>query len=541
MTTSEQVVLIGLDGLGRSAIDEWIDDGTLSTLASIRDQGCMADLESTIPPWTPCAWPSLLSGRNPGEHGVFDFYTNDGYEKSIVDRQDVRAPYIWEVADELGFSSVAINFPVTHPVSELEHGAIIPGYLASENTTFHPPEIRDAFEERFGEYRIYPEYNASSGVIEKYVDVARCRRDMAQLLTDRFDWDLLAVQFQVTDSIFHDLENSTKIREVLQSVDSYVSDIVDLADQDPTVIIASDHGMGEYRWTFYINSWLADHGYCQTTAGNPEYFSSAKNDLRSNQEETRSSPINRLAGGATNALSRIGLTPRAAHRALAAVGLAGHAERLLPEETQVALQNRTIDWEQSKAFQLLFNSLGVHINARSSWPSGRVPEEQYENVRANLMADLRSITDPEGRAVFEAVHPREEVYHGSNVDRAPDIVFVPREYQYDVSGSVVDTFRRHTHMNHKPDGIFLSNRPTMTEESINRLSIFDVAPTVAVSLGIPADTDADGEAVPIVETTQNPQPWQAIAESHLSRSIGNGKRSDTDAIERRLSDLGYLE
>ena len=538
MDGSQQVVLIGLDGIGFAEVGEWIDDGTLSTLRSLREDGTSSDLESTIPPWTPCAWPSLLTGRNPGEHGVFDFFTGEGYEKSLVDRRDVRAPYLWEVADAYGRTALVVNFPVTHPASKLEHGAVVPGYLAPEDAAFSPPELRADFEAEYGEYRIYPEYNAADDAVENYLDVARSRRDMARLLDERYDWDLLAVQFQVTDSVFHDLNDRRQIRDVLHAVDSYVSDIVALADDNAAVFVVSDHGMGDYDWTFYVNSWLAENGYCQTTVGETEYLEGRKAGLRG-QGDTKgaSSALNRLMEYGVNALSVVGVTPREIHRALTTFGVAGVVERLLPDEVLLAAQNRTVDWERSDAYQLFFNSLGVHINVEGEEPSGRIPPGRYEEFRNTLMGDLRTVTDPEGNRVFESVKRREDVYQGANVALAPDIVLVPRDYRYDVSGTLLGPFRRYQHKNHKPVGILVTNLTGYDGAVPERASIYDVAPTVASCLDVPLDAAADGNVLSVAAATDEIEAWGEVADSYRStaaeRSVGD--------IEQRLADLGYME
>ena len=560
MIDSKRVILIGLDGLGRGEVGEWIDDGTLPTLGSLSGTGTEAVLESTHPPWTPCAWPSLASGRNPGEHGVFDFFTREGesYEKRLVDRRDVRAPYLWEVADACGLSSVVINFPVTHPASDLDSGALVPGYLASEDVEFHPPDVRTDFEDEYGEYRIYPQYDAGSEAVAEYTDVARCRRDMARLLDARYDWDLLAVQFQVTDSVFHDLEDREEIEAVLQQVDGYVDDVTDLAP-DATVFVVSDHGMGDYEWTFYMNTWLADHDYCRVTAGEAAYFRERKSDLLATNGENATpdgsdtSVGGRLVGRTADALAALGLPPERIHRGLSTVGLAEVVERVLPEETLLAAQRRTVDWAHSGAFQLYFNSLGIHINRDDSNDSVEEKEghevawngtdgdweHDYETFRNRLIADLRAITDPDGNRVFEDVKPREAVYEGANVDMAPDVLVFPREYAYDVSGSIATTFRSNPHKNHEPDGLFVTDRPLELGTELTHASIYDVAPTVAACLGIPIDTDTDGEMLPILDRDceLDDRAWSDFADSY--RTVET-ERSSGD-VEARLADLGYME
>jgi predicted AlkP superfamily phosphohydrolase/phosphomutase len=537
--SDNQVVLIGLDGLGLHEVGEWVDDGSLSVLQRLRSDGTAADLESTIPPWTPCAWPSLTTGRNPGEHGVFDFFVRDGYEKSLLDRSDVDAPYLWEVADAYGLTALSVNFPATHPVTKLEHGAVVPGYLAPENAPFHPAGLREDFESRFGPYKIYPDTDDYDDPVEGYTRAAKCRRDVATLLDERYDWDLLAVQFQVTDSVFHDLEDRDAIHRVLERVDTYVEDVLALSDDDPTVFVVSDHGMGDYEWKFYVNSWLADRGYCRLTEGAPDYFRARKDQLKGQTETEEDGPtlLARSVNGVVAALSRVGVTPRDVHRTLKHLNFDGPVERLLPAEAVADVQNQTVDWPRSQAYQILFNSLGLHLNVAGREPSGTVPRDEYDDFRDELIAELSAVTDPDGANVFDRVLPREEVYHGSNVERAPDVVLVPRDYEYDVSGSIVDTYQRKTHKNHKPDGVFFTNRRPSRGADFDRASIYDVAPTVAACLGIPVDAATDGHVLPVA-TSEREEPWQAVTESV---SLG-GEGADTDeTVEDHLRQLGYME
>jgi len=530
-------LLIGLDGLCFNEINDWLNDGTLPTLSSLISEGAASELQSTVPPWTPCAWPSLLSGHNPGKHGVFDFFTRDddedddgGYKKRLIDRNDVHSPYLFEFADGKGRTSIVINYPVTHPASQLEHGAIVPGYIAPEDATFHPEWVREAYEEEYGNYRIYPEYGESAS-IDSYQQVARGRLEMAHLLSKRFDWDLLAVQFQVTDTIFHDLDDRSKIREVLKTVDACVGDIISLADDDSIVYIVSDHGMGDYDWTFYANSWLKEHGYCETTTDNDiKYFSQVKNDLRG--ANASNSQVNNLTAAILdfvfNAFSIVGLTPQRIHNLLSSLGLASNIEQIVPPQVVIAAQTQTVDWGSSTAFQLYFNSLGIHLNI----PKNKY-KTKYKKTRKNLIEELNSITDPDGKEVFENVHPRESIYHGDQVRKAPDIICIPRSYKYDVSGTLADTFRRNPHKNHKPNGIFITNHPNMSFDE--PLSVYDVAPTVAASMGLPVDTASDGE----VQLESKPS-----AEESWAENTNQYTRATTDVgaddVEERLENLGYM-
>lgn len=531
----EKLILIGLDGIGYSEISEFYEEGTLQNIASVHSKENPVDLLSTHPPWTPCAWPSLLSGRNPGEHGVFDFYTRKGYDKELVSRQNVDSPYLFEVADACGLTPVVINFPVTHPATELENGAVVPGYLAREDVTFHPEELRERYEDEYGEYIIYPEYGSNGNIVEEYINVARCRRNMARLLNEQYDWDLMAVQFQVTDSVFHDLEDRNEIRRVLEAVDSLVGEIINLGNNDPTVIIASDHGMGDYDWTFYANSWLAEEGYCQVTEGKSKYFRQKKSELKvkDSGNENRSAITSGIKG-VVSAMLRAGFSPQRVHSALSSIGVAHYIEQLLPDAVLVAAQNQVVDHENSEAFQLYFNSLGIHLNVETRDPSGVIPEYEYEEVRSEIIEKLKLVRDPDGSLVFDEVQPREEVYQGRHLEDAPDIILTPRDYRYDVSGSILDTFRRNPHKNHKPEGILFSNKSLNID---GQAEIYDIAPTVAAALGFPVDAQTDGTVLFDVEDSQPTQNWDELSGEYMT-SEGE---TDTQSVEDRLADLGYME
>lgn len=536
MADTNQSILIGLDGLGFQEISPWFTDMLLNNLSSNSSKRTSSELTSTTPPWTPCAWPSLLSGQNPGNHGIFDFFTNDGYKKSLIDRAAVDAPYLFEVADANNLVSLSINYPVTHPASRLKNGAVIPGYLATEDVEFSPPELRSEYENEYGEYVIYPNYSSEGDPVKKYTGVARHRRDMACFLNKRYDWDLMAVQFQVTDSIFHDIDDRDQIKQILKNVNDFVGDIIDLGDDDANVFIVSDHGMGDYEWTFYVNSWLAKNGYCETTIGEEQYFRQAKTDLRRDDKERTPTGVASLIGISASALSKVGLSPRRIHQGLGVVGLDKAVEKLLPEDALVAAQNQVVDHENSIAYQLLFNSLGVHLNVKGREPSGQLPPAEYDNVREKLILELSEIRDPEGNLVFDEVLPKERVYAGDHLDDAPDIVLVPRDYQYDVSGSVVDTFRRYQHKNHKPEGILISNR-NLEVDPEEGASIYDIAPTIAAALNLPIDNKSDGKVLGPFEASEQTN-WDVLAGEYRSGPDDTGPAGD---VENRLADLGYME
>ncbi len=72
-----RVVVVGLDGLDPQRVRRLIDEGRLPHFKELRDRGTLTDLKTTLPPISPVAWSSFMTGVNPGKHNIYDFLNRD--------------------------------------------------------------------------------------------------------------------------------------------------------------------------------------------------------------------------------------------------------------------------------------------------------------------------------------------------------------------------------------------------------------------------------------------------------------------------------
>ena len=63
----------GLDGATWDVLEPLIQDGWLPNLARLREQGAWGSLRSVFPPLSPVAWTGVMTGKNSGKHGIFEF------------------------------------------------------------------------------------------------------------------------------------------------------------------------------------------------------------------------------------------------------------------------------------------------------------------------------------------------------------------------------------------------------------------------------------------------------------------------------------
>jgi len=539
--TNLETLLIGVDAGCRPVLDDLFEADAVPRLESIFDEGAAGALRSQIPPWTPSAWPSLYTGVNPGKHGVFGFLTFDGYDWDVVNATHVRERTLWEVLDRRDRTSVVVNAPVTHPPRAID-GAVVPGYTAPEDPDCHPTGLLDDLRAELGDYRVYAPREASGDEqVEWYRRLTEMRGAAFRYLADRFDPDFGFVQFQQTDTVFHERPgDDDAVRAVYEAVDEQVGAILDDCGPD-TVVVASDHGMGEYGGReFRVNEFLREQGLVETTAdgeGMPTWSTIASNQLREGKAgrdaadgDDPSALQRALAAGAA-----VGLTSQRIHAGLGAVGLADAVAERVPDDVARAAAER-VDFAESAAYMRDRIELGVRVNLRGREPEGVVAPEDYEQVRDDLVAMLSAVETPDGRPVFERVARREAVFSGPHVEAAPDVVTVPRAFDEFLSTRVGDgQFGPPSEpYNHKRDGVVaLSGAGVDGSADLGGAHLFDVAPTVLATLGVPAGDRMDGSVLPAVE----PVGTEPYPEFDPDAQVA----TDDGDVEARLADLGYIE
>src|SRR5205814_1712583 len=111
-------------------------------------------LQSVLPPITPPAWTSFMTGKNPGKHGIFNFVQSknkEAYAMRYVNGGNRRSPTIFHLLNKAGFSTGTMNIPFTFPPEPLDGFQISGLDTPSDNSQFtHPPALQKELVDRFG-------------------------------------------------------------------------------------------------------------------------------------------------------------------------------------------------------------------------------------------------------------------------------------------------------------------------------------------------------------------------------------------------------
>ena len=162
----KRVVILGLDGMEPTLVEQYMAEGKLPNLVRLREQGCYHRLATTLPALTPVAWASFLTGSNPGKHNVFDFLTRDkrnylpalssvhisGGKKPSITLMRKGKPF-WNILGEHGIFSSIIRVPITFPPERLRgvllSAMCVPDLRGSQGTfSFYStrPREEDVYE-----------------------------------------------------------------------------------------------------------------------------------------------------------------------------------------------------------------------------------------------------------------------------------------------------------------------------------------------------------------------------------------------------------
>lgn len=278
-----RVLLVGLDCAPPALVFDRFSD-VMPNLQALRARGLSGPLRSVMPPITVPAWTCMLSGRDPGELGLYGFRNRPrdrDYALAMASARDVGAKRVWERLGEAGHRVAALFVPPTHPPTPLR-GSMASCFLTPPGApwTFPPQKARE-WEARFGPYR-------SDVTSFRDGDLARIFEELHAMTAQHFAlarhvWteekpSFLAMVEMGPDRLHHaawDHLDPSSPRHVVgnpwldcarcyyAALDAELGRLLDVAS-DAVVIVASDHGARACEGAFAINELLRREGWLAT-------------------------------------------------------------------------------------------------------------------------------------------------------------------------------------------------------------------------------------------------------------------------------------
>jgi predicted AlkP superfamily phosphohydrolase/phosphomutase len=359
-------ILIGLDGMPYRLMKQFAEDGTMPHFGALVKQGTLLQMESSVPEVSSVAWSSIITGMNPGGHGVYGFtdIAPDSYRLTFPNYSTLKAQPFWNRPGE--GRSVIINVPTTYPATAKEmNGVLIAGFVALDlDKAVYPQSLLPQLKEI--DYRV--DVDSQKGHISQTAflndldKTLKARIAAYRHLWKTEAWDTFMLVFTGVDRLGHfmwdayenpDHPHRQEFFDHFHQIDEVIGEIAGQLRDGDKIMMMSDHGFELIEQEFYPNHALEETGF-------------------------------------------------------------------LSFEDDATRQLRTIT-ENTKAFALDPGRIYIHQEGR--FPKGKVKAEDKESVLRDLIDLFTEISFGDKLAVKQ-IFRSEEIYSGPELERAPDLILL---------------------------------------------------------------------------------------------------------------------
>ncbi|RLM50050.1 alkaline phosphatase family protein [Halorubrum sp. Atlit-28R] len=435
---AERVVFLGIDGVPLDLVEDHPE--VFENLTAIAETGSGGRLESIVPPESSACWPSLTTGVNPGATGVYGFQDRerDSYETYVPLGQHVEATRLWDRVTDAGRDATVLNVPVTLPPST----------------------------------RIQ---RMASGFLSPDLDSATSDDGLRATL-DGFDY-----QIDVNAKLGHDDDKTEFIENAYATLDARYE--------------AFSHYLAEDDWDLFFGVFMStdrvNHFLFGDYATDGEYKAEFLEFYRT---------LDEYIGNLRAALDDDTTFIVASDHGFTRLEWEVNCNQFLAEEGWLSYDSDDHDAltdidDETRAYSLIPGRFYLNLEGRE--PNGTVPQSEYEATREELIADLESLTGPDGRQVCKRIVKGENAFDGAHDSIAPDLVVIPADgfdLKSGFSGKeAVFTEGPRNGMHKFENSLLYATDP---EIDLTDANLFDVTPTILDLLDVEYDSvEFDGSTL----------------------------------------------
>jgi predicted AlkP superfamily phosphohydrolase/phosphomutase len=377
MRKKPQAIVCVTEGLSRPLLTKWVGQGLLPGFSRLLQEGSQGDLRSEFVPYEPPGLMTAFTGQSAGDHGCLSYWSvhENDYRPRPLTSGEVGQRFLWQRREFAAKRFAVINVFGTHPPTPL-NGWLVTYPMQQTLGACYPRELLWSLSNEGMHYThdvsVWFSGQAQKDFLPPVLEADRRRGALALRLLEE-DPDVIVVNLTSIDRTSHcywqELEEGSKVPATESAVFQ--------AYQECDRIIG--------RLAERVN------------------------------EHTSLLAFSEIGFGALRAYCSVNdFLERAGFLTMQTFGA-----------------ERTIRWEDTVAFEAVQGTHGVNINLEGRYAQGRVKAEDYLLLRAEVMVALRESINPyTGLLLFQRVLPREDVYAGESVAKAPDIILEPADERY---------------------------------------------------------------------------------------------------------------
>ncbi|MBU2929196.1 alkaline phosphatase family protein [Winogradskyella psychrotolerans] len=283
----DKVLLIGWDAADWKIIGPLMAKGRMPALKKLIDRGVYGNMSTMNPPYSPMLWSTVATGKTPDKHGVLGFIEVSPDRKGIrpvtVNSRKSRA--LWNIFHNQGLKSNVVGWWPSFPAEPI-NGVVVSDKFQKVNKdpskkspivkgTIHPWDlVKDIHD-----LRLFPHEVTEAHILPFIPRAAEIDQDkeqslfsFAKMLAENTsvhaaatnlmrttEWDFMAVYYDLIDHFCHAFMkyHPPKLNHIAQNKfeiykdtihgaymyqDMMLERMVDLAGEDTTIVVMSDHG-----------------------------------------------------------------------------------------------------------------------------------------------------------------------------------------------------------------------------------------------------------------------------------------------------------
>lgn len=422
-----RVLAIGIDAAEASLVRQLIDQQKLPSLSSLLEAGCWLNIKSPAEIGSGTVWPTLMSGSNPGTHGVYSEWSWRPESMELTRFDGATITPFWNSLAEQGVGIGIFDVPFALPIG-LTKGFEVCEWWAHDRTGYglqvNPEPIASLLKDtaahplsktRFVNTTPNTQWNLDE-LTGACVEGVRLRSELAQRLMSEGQPEFSFLVFPEIhrashhmwhtadpgNAFFHGRQNGSApkplLHEVYQAVDKEIGKLIEGTATDSTVMVFALHGMraGLGSPTF-LAPWLCEQGFSSVAGLASQSWRKRASSILATLKRHTPDLVKRLyyktaPAAATHKLARPFMWP-------------------------------IYDWKKTRAFSLPTDQHGwIRINLQQREAEGIVASGDYEAVCGELEDLLRGLTTEDGLPLTRRI-----IRTAANVEAAltnplPDLV-----------------------------------------------------------------------------------------------------------------------
>src|SRR5262245_55380489 len=463
MTDRPRVAVIGLDCATPQLLFRDFAAET-PNIHALMQRGMWGDLASITPPITVPAWACAMTGKTPGQLGIYGFRNrkDTSYEGlSIATSDAVKEPAVWDALGANGLRSLLIGVPPSFPPPKEFPGWRVGCFLTppSAKSWAYPPELETEIVGELGEGNDYifdiPDFRRAGYdvALDQVFKMTERRFQVGRKLVVEKPWDFFMLCEIAPDRLHHvfwqhwdpthplhepGTKYETEFQDYYRFLDEQIGSLLDGLPDYAVTIVMSDHGARPMMGGVCFNDWLIRERYLAVEAW---------------------------------------------------------PSHVIPFRDVAIDWDQTIAWGDGGYYGRLF------LNVKGREPNGVVEPARYEVVRQELTEKLEAMPGPDGEPLGTRVMRPQDVYPDVR-GVAPDLIVYFGDLAWRSVGSVgnrsIYTYENDTGpdgANHDRMGVFaMAGLHGQATGEVSDLNLIDVGPSILSLYDIPAPDGTVGRS-----------------------------------------------